>query len=111
MATDYFSDTATFLDHLKECKRFEYSYPHPMKFEFTARSTIKWEKEDHCHVEYTAPPDKVLSCKFTKDCVDLLTAPEKYRDLKQKKFNLDIKDPANICFQKACNKLAAGQKK
>ena len=91
-----------YLDNLKMCAPFTYSYPHPFVKGFRGQNIIKGKIGGNCLVSFVMPGDKRLECQFSPETVALLTNEAAYEQARQQKFTGSTSDPANTRMQQEC---------
>ena len=91
-----------YLDNLKICTPYTYSYPHPFIKGFRGQNIIKGKMGANCLVTFIMPGDKKLECQFSAETVTLLTNDAAYEQVRQQKMVGSTSDPVNIRMAQEC---------
>jgi hypothetical protein len=91
-----------YLDNLKTCTPFTYSYPHPFVHGFTGQNIIKGKEAGICLVTFVMPHDKKLECRFTSETIKLLTSEAAYEEVRQQNFAFANSAPASKRMAEEC---------
>jgi hypothetical protein len=101
-AADEAAGALKYLDNLKACAPFTFSYPHPFVRGFLGQNIIKGKMGGNCHVTFVMPGNKRLECNFTPETVRLLTDEAAYEAARQQKFVGSTSDPASKRMSEEC---------
>jgi hypothetical protein len=91
-----------YLDNLKTCTPFTFSYPHPFVHGFTGQNIIKGKEAGNCLVTFVMPHDKKLECRFTPETIKLLTSEAAYEEARQQSFAFADSAPASKRMAEEC---------
>jgi hypothetical protein len=99
---DHDASALRYLDSLKTCTPYSFSYPHPFVRGFTGQNIIKGKMADNCLVTFIMPGDKKLECAFTPDTIKLLTSEAKYQEAREHKMSGSTSDSISKKMTEEC---------
>jgi hypothetical protein len=91
-----------YLDNLKTCTPYSFSYPHPFVRGFTGQNIIKGKMAGNCLVTFVMPGDKKLECAFTPETIKLMTSEDKYQEAREHKMSGSMSDSISKKMTEEC---------
>jgi len=92
----------TYMDKLKSCSPYTYSYPHPFFKTFTGKNIIKGKQQKGCAVDYLLPNHLTMRCVYSPETIRLLTSNQKYQEVKTGRFHGSTSSPESKAMAKEC---------
>lgn len=84
-AADYpYAAAIQFLDHMKTCTPYSFTYLMP-DADFTVQNIIKGERSGKCQVTYFMADKSKLECELSAETIKLMTSDTQYKALRSGK--------------------------
>lgn len=99
---DFFAGTIKYMDNLKTCTAYTFSYKHPIIPNFVGQNVIKARKDDKCQVTIVMPGNRKMECELTAETVRLMTSEDKYREARAKTMSGSSSDPVSRKMNEEC---------
>ena len=98
-----------YLDNLKVCSPYTYSYKHPLVKGFTGKNIIKGKKGRKCHHVYIMPDGMELDCQHTMATLAVLTSPQEYENAKKGILSGSSDSAASEAMNRECVLMENGK--
>ena len=107
--SEFYDGSIIYLNNLKTCTPYTFTYRHPFVENFTAQNAIKGQQGGKCFVTTTMPKNMQLECQLSPDTINLMTSEAKYRELRKHEMSGSTSDPASTAANRECTLLRDGK--
>jgi hypothetical protein len=112
----FFDGSIKFLEHLKTCTPFTFTYEHPFVPGAMAEHSIKGKEGNGCHVVYVVPTgqkNEVITrdCHLSDSTIALMTTEEKFKELRDWVTRGSTSDPVNVAMDRECQDSEPGPRR
>lgn len=104
----FYKQTMYYMDNLKTCTPYTFSYPNPLDPGTTSKNIIKGKSGDHCLVEFILPNDMKMECSFSTAAISALTSEQKYEEARKHEMSGSSEDQASQFMSKECKAFMNG---
>jgi hypothetical protein len=110
----FFNGSIKFLEHLKTCTPFSFTYEHPLIGD-QAEHRIAGKENGACHVVYVIPTgerDRVITrdCHLSDSTIALMTTDEKFKQLRDWITAGSTSDPVNTAMDRECRDVEGARR-
>lgn len=97
-----------YMDNLKTCTKYTFTYTNPLDPTSTLKNVIKGKQGDHCMVEFIMPNNMKMECSFSPAAIQALTSEQKYEEARKHEIPGSTEDTASQFMTQECKSFMNG---